>query len=145
MSAPVDQTDWIPGASRLGWSAGFLFVFSATFLAACFALERIFPGAALATFNVDPPTVIGVIAIFAGIPIAAAWTHVVRMPAPRLRNSSTGLIIQEGAIPEEFPWDRVRIDGDMLTLVPEHYRIITRYRLSRFQAGRLGGTPARRQ
>lgn len=134
---PDEPTEWIPGGSRLGWSAGFLVVFCTAFMVTYILLGWELGWSALEGNAGSPPLAILLASLAVAIGPAAFWTRTVPLPAPRLGIAPAGLVVQEGAIREVFPWDHVSFDGTLMRLTPVQYRMITTYRLTHGQATRL--------
>lgn len=137
VSEPDGPVDWIPGGSRLGWSAGFLIVFCAAFMTTYFLLGWELGWNALTGSAGDPPVALLVASVAVAVGPAAFWTRTVPMPAPRLGITPGGLVMEEGAVREVLPWDQVAVEGTLMRLTPVQYRMITTYRLTDGQATRL--------
>jgi len=137
MEAPGPPIEWTRGYSRGEWVLGLLGTELLVLVPAVFLFAWLVPWNALA--HPWPYLLAAMLPDTAAYTVGiGVWFGLFPFPASRLGLSPAGVVLDFGLRSARYPWSRTFVYGDRLYVISDGLGLVTRYRLTPYQAWRFG-------
>ena len=135
MAASPLPVEWIRGGPRDRWFGGSLAAVLAIAIPSSLLYSWLVPIGSVSPVAYSVGAGIGTgLSIYIGL---TAYNAIFPPPLPGVGISPKGVIADYGLRREPYPWSRVFLSGDMLLLVSRRLSIVSRFRVTAYQAARL--------